>query len=417
MPSLLVTDSSYQFVPPHRSAVWPRLLSGVIPYYLRRKCGVTEVEIRGLEKLKPLQESGHGLLLAPNHCRMSDAIVLQTLSRRLRQPFFVMASSHLFRGSPMLSFVLRRLGAFSVYREGVDRQAVQTAINILVEGHRPLVLFPEGALSQANERLNALMDGVSFIARSAAKKLERKSENSDGESGRKVCVVPIAIRYLFQGDIEATVGPLLTRIERRLSWRPQTQLPLVERIYRVGPALLALKELQYLGQTQSGELEQRLQDLIDHLLTPLEQQWVGGQQSGSVIGRVKELRKKVIPGMIEEDLDRTELDRRWQQLEDMELAQQLSLYPPKYVASRPTVDRILETVERFTEHLSGEEEPYGPMKAVIEVGAAIEVASKRDRSVAGDPLLTDLEQSLSTMLQRLSAESREYVPSRPSPNS
>jgi 1-acyl-sn-glycerol-3-phosphate acyltransferase len=386
-------------------------LFGVIPSYLRRKCGISEIEVRGLDRLKPLIESGHGILLAPNHCRMSDAIVLQTLSRRLRQPFFVMASSHLFHGSRLLAFVLRRLGAFSVHREGVDRQAVQTAINILVDGRRPLVLFPEGALSHANERLNALMDGVSFIARSAAKKLERLPESAAGESKRKVFVVPIAIRYLFQGDIEQTVAPLLARIERRLSWRTQDDLPLVERIYRVGPALLALKELEYLGQTQSGELEQRLQNLIDHLLIPLEQEWTGDMQTGSVIGRVKELRKKVLPGMIEDELDAGELDRRWRQLQDMELAQQLSLYPPKYVASRPTVDRILETVERFTEHLSGADEPHPPMKAVIEVGRAIEVAAKRDRSAVGDPLLTAVEQELSTMLEQLSTECTEYTPS------
>ena len=106
---------------------------------------------------------------------MSDPLVLQALSHRLRQPFFVMASSHLFRGSRLLAFILRRLGAFSVYREGIDRQAVQKAIDILVDAKRPLVIFPEGALSQANERLNALMDGVSFIARTAAKKLERQT--------------------------------------------------------------------------------------------------------------------------------------------------------------------------------------------------------------------------------------------------
>jgi len=195
-----------------------------------------------------------------------------------------------------------------------------------------------------------------------------------------------------------------------LSWRTQDELPLVERIYRVGPALLALKELEYLGHTQSGELEQRLQRLIDHLLQPLEREWLGDVRDGAVIGRVKELRKMILPAMIEDDLDDAELGRRWRQLQDMELAQQLSLYPPKYVASRPTVDRILETVERFTEHLSGEDELHPPMTAVIQVGTAIEVAGKRDRSSADDPLLTALACELSRMLEQLSQECREYVP-------
>ena len=132
-----------------------------MPHFLRRKHGITEIEVRGDDAIGKLLASGHGILLAPNHCRMSDAIVLQSLSRKLRQPFFVMASSHLFRGSRLLAWLLRRLGAFSVYREGIDRQAVQKGIDILVEGRRPLVLFPEGALSQANDHLNATDGGSS----------------------------------------------------------------------------------------------------------------------------------------------------------------------------------------------------------------------------------------------------------------
>ena len=168
MTSVLVADSKYQFVPPHEGKLWPRLLGRLMPHFLRRKHGITEIEVRGDDAIGTLLASGHGILLAPNHCRMSDAIVLQSLSRKLKQPFFVMASSHLFRGSRLLAWLLRRLGAFSVYREGIDRQAVQKGIDILVEGRRPLVLFPEGALSQANDHLNELQEGVSFIARSAA---------------------------------------------------------------------------------------------------------------------------------------------------------------------------------------------------------------------------------------------------------
>lgn len=120
----------------------------------------------------------------------------------------------------------------------------------------------------------------------------------------------------------------------------------------------------------------------------------------------------ILPAMIETDLDEPETERRWRQLQDMELAQQLSLYPPGYVASRPTVDRILETVERFMEHLSGEQEPHSPTTAVVQVGDAIEVAGERDRGTAEDPLLAALEHSLTAMLEELSTECRVYEPSR-----
>lgn len=116
-----------------------------MPLHLRHSFGVQRVETGCVEKLRALQQAGHGVLIAPNHCRMSDALVLQSLSAKLGQPFHVMASSHLFRGSRLQSFVLRRMGAFSIYREGIDRAAVDQAVEILSSASRPLVIFPEGS--------------------------------------------------------------------------------------------------------------------------------------------------------------------------------------------------------------------------------------------------------------------------------
>ena len=410
MSPTLVTESNYRFIPPHEGTVWPKLLNMVIPTVLRHKYGVTETEYRDVEKLRGLIDEGHGLLLAPNHCRMADALILQQLAGESRQPFYTMASSHLFRGSRALSFLLRRLGAFSIYREGVDRKAVQTAIEILVDAKRPLVIFAEGTVSQANERMKALMDGVSFIARSAAKKQERRAGADNSRPERKVYIVPIAIRYLFKGDIEQTVGPMLTDIEKRLSWRPLDELTLVERIHKVGLALLSLKEMEYLGRPQNGDYPERLQRLIDHLLNPLEEQWLGKSRDDAMIERVKELRKAILPEMIGHSLDPDEMNRRWRQLKDIDLAQQLSLYPARYVSSNPTADRILETVERFVEHLSGDESPHPPMKAVVQVGDPIEVTSKRDRTAPEDPVLKQITQSLTEMIEVLSEECIPYNP-------
>ena len=76
-------------------------------------------------------------------------------------------------------------------------------------------------------------------------------------------------RYFFEGDLAATVGPALQDIETRLSWQPQRHLPLRERIIKVGHALLALKEIEYLGATQPGSVDERLPHLLDHLLARL----------------------------------------------------------------------------------------------------------------------------------------------------
>ncbi|RLS42746.1 MAG: 1-acyl-sn-glycerol-3-phosphate acyltransferase [Planctomycetota bacterium] len=408
MTSLLVADSKYQFIPPHEGRFWPRLLGRLTPRYLKRKHGITHIEVRGGEIVKELQKSGHRVLLAPNHCRMSDAVVLQSLASSLQQPFYVMASAHLFRGNRLLAWVLRRLGAFSVYREGVDRVAIQKGIDILVQGDRPLVLFPEGALSHANDHLNVLQEGVSFIARSAAAKLEKSADAANRPTAEKVYTVPVAIRYVYAGDIEATAGAMLDNIERRLSWQPQKGQCLVQRIYRVGNALLSLKEQEYLGQSQTGTLDERLDRLINHILVPLESEWCGGPKAGTAILRVKEIRRAILPAMIDGQLKSDEMERRWRQLTAAGFAQSLSLYPSRYVITHPTVDRILETVERFNEHLNGDETPHGPMKAIIQVGDPIEVCPKRDRSAKSDPLMAAIECALKSLLEKNRSECVMY---------
>ena len=201
-------------------------------------------------------------------------------------------------------------------------------------------------------------------------------------------------------------------MKKRLSWRPKEHLSVLERIYHAGPALLTLKEIEYLGEPQSGPLDQRLAALIDHLLVPMEDEWLEAarSRSDSVIARVKELRKAVMPDMIENSLADDEMARRWNQLDDMELAQKLSLYPPNYVASKASVDRILETVQRFDAHLSGELRVCSPQTAVMEIGDPIEVSGKRDRAAEQDPIMVELEQKLSGRMAALSEECAMYKP-------
>ncbi len=76
------------------------------------------------------------------------------------------------------------MGAFSIYREGVDRQSIDLAVEILATGERPLVIFPEGAVFRTNDRLQPLLDGVAFLARtlprSGPKRMRTRKCNTPG---------------------------------------------------------------------------------------------------------------------------------------------------------------------------------------------------------------------------------------------
>lgn len=400
----ILVEKPYKFVPPNKRTFWPTLIQTFDLYtpYLRKNDGVYWHEVRHAERLRASIDAGHGIMLTPNHPRTSDPLVLGYLARAARTHVFAMASWHLFNQGWFNAWAIRAMGAFSVNREGVDRQAINAAIEILDEAQRPLIVFPEGGSTRTNDRLHALLDGVAFIARAAAKKRQKRN-------GGQVVVHPVAIKYLFQGDLVLAADAVLSEIEQRLSWRPRRNVPLMERISKVGLALLTLKEMEYFGTPQTGRLADRLGRLIDRLLGPLEEEWFGELQSGGVIPRVKALRMKIMPDMVAGKLAPHEREHRWEQLHDIYLAQQLSCYPPDYLTSRPSVDRLLETIERFEEDLTDKARTHGHLKAVIEVGEAIVVSPEREKKGATDPLMTEIERSLNTMLGRLALESPLFI--------
>src|SRR4029077_8893901 len=111
----------------------------------------------------------------------------------------------------------------------------------------------------------------------------------------------------------------------------------------------------------------------------------------------------ILPEMVAEKIDEAERNRRWRQLADIYLAQQLSCYPPDYFKLEPTPEKMLETVERFEEDLTDKARVHRPIHAVIEVGEAIEVPPGRDRGSAGDPMMAQGRQRLETMSEGLRA--------------
>jgi 1-acyl-sn-glycerol-3-phosphate acyltransferase len=388
----VVIAKPYRFVAPHRGKLWWHLFRPLLPLYLRKSHGIVAVENRGIDRLRASLDAGHGVMLAPNHCRPPDPMVLGHLSYEIGRPLYVIASWHLFMQNAFQTYLLPRLGVFSIYREGADREALKTAMQLTAEAERPLVIFPEGVISRHNDKLNNLMEGTALMARGAAK--HRASATPPG----KVVVHPVAIRYRFDGDVRTTVEPVLRDIERRLSWRPREGATMEDRIAKIGGALLALKEIEYFGAPQSGALEVRLQNLIDRLLVPLEAEWLKGRREKDIVQRVKLLRIAMVPEMAGGALPEAELQRRWGQLADIYLAQQIAFYPPDYLSADPTPERFLETVERFEEDLTDVARVHAPVRAFVEVGEAIEVSPERTRSAEGDPLMAAVRDQLERML-------------------
>lgn len=391
----MVSEEPYRFIPPVHGKFWPRLLTYVVPTFVDRAYGVADVEFRGVGHVRDSIAKGRAVVLAPNHCRPADPLVVGMLIRETGSRMYAMATSNLFRESALQRFFLRRCGAFSVYREGFDRASTKEAIANLAAGDRFLLLFPEGIVARTNDRVLPLLEGTGFIAAQAAKR-----------RGEPVAVHPTAIRYFFQGDdaaLAATMRPVVEKMEERFVIHTNTSLRLRERIERLDSLLVAVKEIEYFGRSQTGDVAARRADLVERLLGPLEQEWNAGRTDDRMALRLKKLRSTILADMVAGRVDEAERRRRWRHLQRIYDAQRVSNHPPQFYGPETPRERLLETLERLEEDAYDKSTIHRPWKAVVQFGAAIEINSRR----ADEQLLAEgLRQKIQSMLDELASESR-----------
>ncbi len=391
----LIIDKPYRFIPSRNSRFWNTLFHWWLPRLLRKSYGIQSCECTGVERLRASLDAGHGVMLAANHCRPCDPMVIaRSLRPHVKCDFSTMASWHIFHQSRVQTFLLPRIGGFSMYREGMDRESLNHATQILGEAKRPLIVFPEGFITRSNDHLANLMDGVAFMTRLGAKLAAKIDPN------RKVMIHPVFLRYFFDGDLETTLLPVLKDLETKLSWQPQTHLSIRQRIEKLGEALLSLKEIEYFGATCSGTPAQRVGALIDHLLSPLETYWLKTpRRDKDTMERIKALRTAIVPDLHDETTSEADKAARWRQLADLYLVQQLHCYPGSYLETAEAPERLLETVERFEEDLTDVARPHTPMRAVMIIGDAIEVPPERPRGAPADPITFVIRQQLESLMQ------------------
>lgn len=399
----VVFDRPYEFVPPHHGDWWPNFIQlfRIVDYYLRKKEGVVSHECRGLDHFRRSLERGDGILLTPNHCRYADPLVLGWPAREVGVHVFAMASWHLFNKGRFDSFAIQKMGAFSINREGTDRQSLETAIDILATASRPLILFPEGTTNRTNDVLKPLLDGVSFIARSAAR---RRAKAGDGA----VVMHPIALKYLCTSDFEPWADLQLTQMEQRFCWENRPGRSVLERTKRVAEGFLALKEIEYMGTSQSGSLTERQQRLIAFSLQKAESRLgITVSDESDPRARIRVIRSEVASRYFDAADDPREQRRLQLDAEAADLAREVLSYPDCYLKPESATDtRVVETIQRLQEFHFGKADVSIPLHVVIEFGEAIEVPPKKGSRDGGDPIMIELQDRLSSMIGALSKEAR-----------
>lgn len=393
-------EAGYRFRPPRPGRVWQWLLTPVRRYLVRGMYGVREIEIRGAQHVRAARDAGVSVMFAVNHAAHGDPFVIFEVMHRLHVSCCYLAAWQVFTGwLGVKGFAFQRLGAFSVDREGTDLRSFRTAVDVLAEGRHSLVIFPEGEVYHLNDRVTPLREGAAMIAVTA----DRRRRKSGAGPLR---IVPCAVKYFYLQDPTPLLGPIITRIEQRLYWRPRPEAPLPDRVYRVAEGLLALKEIEYTQQLGRGPLAERLSALTEHILTGLEQRRLGKTGRGTVPERVKMLRQDILKS----SPDEMPIAEDHEDLDALHLVTQLFSYPGDYLTQEPSIERVTETIDKLEEDALGAVDAGArlPRRAIVSFGPPLELDDAGGRAAAG-AITTRLEQALQTQLDSIRERGRYSV--------
>jgi Acyltransferase len=366
-----------------------------MPRHLRRKMGVPLLHFQGLEHLRDSLSKKAGILLASNHVRWADPIVVGAMGLQVQQYLYYVVSYHLFKQKRLIGWWLNRIGGYSILREGADREAIRATVGILTKAERPILMFPEGTWFRQNDRVGPLQEGLGLIIRQAAKQCERP-----------ILVHPVGIKYWLLGDPRPELNRRVEKLERGLGWLPKHGSDLPERLAQVGNAMLAVKEIERFGRAQEGELDERIRRLAGVLIGDMEKRYLGKEYDGWNLERIRRLRLVLVRKLTEarDDADASRVTR--EALEVLFFCENLSAHSQEYLTERPSLERIAETIQRIEETTADRmEEPIGELGATLAVGPAVDVrafaGAKRAARGAGDPLMEAVADGMKSLLHQM----------------
>jgi 1-acyl-sn-glycerol-3-phosphate acyltransferase len=394
--SMRALGRKYRFEPPHFGTLVPRILQQALPWYLNRKYGITQWEVRGVEKLRASVDAGHGVLIAPNHSKDSDSVAVGLISIPSGIYLHIMAGWHVLLESRFQAWVIKHSGGFSVSREGADRQAVRTAIDLVARASRPLVIFPEGYVTRTTDQLETLQEGIGLIARKAAIRRAK-------EVGGQVVIHPAIFKYQFKGDLSEAAHPMLADLEDHFGLA-QNNAPLIKRLEYAREKYVATLEQKVLNVEQTGSLSDRIPQLIEALLTPLEQEWKRSSSMMNIYERVRRLRTVILEHSMECPSTVSEADHLRRHLEDCTLALHLACGNPAPLRNGPTAEHFMETLDALEEDTRGSIRTNRPWRLVIDIGEAIPIKPK-----TGSPI-PQLREALESQLTSLAMELNQPLP-------
>ena len=372
-----------------------------------------DVDPDTLDLLGTLQ--GRRAVLCPNHPTWEDAAIVFHLSKLLHTDFNYVAARETFNLRPR-GWLMQRLGCYSIVRGTADRDAFRMTRQIIAEGRRWLVLFPEGETYGQNDTVMPFRPGIAQLVFWGLEDIEKQGPL------QPVHLVPIAINYLYPRDMRPTIEGALTRLEERLGLLPAgktgegTREDPYNRLLKIGDAVVSVVEKTYgIRPAASASLNDRIQTVKGTIVARVANDLgitLGDDQP--LIGRIRRL-LHAMDQILAEDASGSEYEQEAYRLRQESLRSHygelrrvmrfVATYEG-YVRETMTSERFLEIIRLLEAEVFGKPAPYGPVKVLVRAGDPINVADhwpdyRRNKREAIGEVIGRLERSVQSLLSDL----------------
>jgi hypothetical protein len=459
--------SKLKFIPQTFNPLVLKLVHWSLPIVLRLRlqrwlpAGIERIEAINVETLVDLysqfQTGTIRFLIAFRHCEVDDPLCgLYLFSRAIpqvaRQKEIALEEpvhAHFMydRGMPLwagnwLGWLFSNLGGIPIHRgRRLDRNAMRTARDLLVNGKLPLVVAPEGATNGHSEIVSPLEPGTAQLGFWCVEDLQKANRSEE------VFIVPIGIQYRYCEPDWSKLNRLLSKMEADSGLRSQQLGVLVnhnremvcyQRLLRLGEHLLdEMEEFyrrfyhQHIPQPNFSDpvsreqiLESRLQTLLDVALQVAEQ-YFNLSNRGNIIERCRRLEEAGWSYIYREDISdlrvlsplqkglgnwvAQEADLR---MHHMRLVESFVAVTKDYIREKPSFERLAETaliifdlLARIKENKIPRRPRLGWRQATLTVGEPISVSDRwktyQQSRQAARRAVAQLTQELQTALENM----------------
>ena len=371
---LQFTDSPYRYFPPkpNRLVAWlGEWLNGSfhLPGPVHWIGGVT-VENTG-PVMAAVRRHGRRVLFLPNHSTHSDPQITIEIFRQIGVRSLFMAAYDVFERDARVAWFMQRMGAFSVDRDGSDRQSMKEALRTVVAGRHALTIFPEGNVYFMNDRVTPFLDGPAFIAMKAQQELK--------DTGR-ILAVPVSIKATHVTDARPQLREMLAEMAGALGVEIENEAEIVANVHRVGIAMVQrnLKMRGYLPPDPDfTDLPALLRAAAGLILGRLEAKMeIAPKPKDDLMDRIRNARREIhkVRSDPEREIDHS-VAASW--ADEAILAFRILSYAGNYLSEAPTLDRVGETIEKMREDLfSRAFPPYAERAVMVRLGEPIDVSEK-----------------------------------------